>query len=78
MQPGSDKTLHIVGTVTTPTGGWKVALQKRTPQDINPRILILDLAVTPPTPRSFDKVEIHCCEGDKDKLLANLDVELAR
>lgn len=98
VQPGSNQTLHVTGKVSTPTGGWKVALQERFPQGTSERILILDLNVTPPAPgsivtqaivvhtphyqkkgaaRKYDKVEIHCREGDKDKVLANLDVELA-
>lgn len=98
VQPGSNQALNVTGKVTTATGGWKVALQERNPQGIDPRILILDLNVTPPAPgsivtqavvvhpvhyqkkgaaRKHDKVEIHCREGDKDKVLADLDVELA-
>lgn len=99
VQPGSSQSLHVIGQVTTPTGGWQVALQERTPQGFNPAILILDLAVTPPAadanvsqgievhkPRHEKKgaarkhttVEIRCREGDKDKVLATLEVELVQ
>lgn len=49
LMPGADKTVHVVGKATTTSGGWKAVIAKRTPQGINPEILLLDLTITPPT-----------------------------
>lgn len=49
LQPGSDRSLHVKGTVDVNSGGWQARLTKRSPQGFNPRILLLDLHVTPPS-----------------------------
>lgn len=47
--PGKQPTLRVKGTVWTRTGGWSCEL-RRTQGDtgINPRMLWLDLVLTPP------------------------------
>lgn len=47
--PGKKPTLHVKGTCTFPTGGYKVSLKRAKPQGINPKILILDLNIVKPT-----------------------------
>ena len=47
--PGSEATLHVTGTCSFPTSGYRVKLGRHEPQGINPRILLLRLAVTEPT-----------------------------
>ena len=47
--PGSDPTLHVVGIVEVPTGGWAGTLTAAVPPGINPAILILDARLIAPT-----------------------------
>ncbi len=48
MPPGPS-TIHVVGSCTFPTHGYKVKLAKAVPQGINPAILLLRLTITKPT-----------------------------
>ncbi|GAB7039544.1 MULTISPECIES: hypothetical protein [Catenuloplanes] len=48
-QPPGPFTLTVTGRLQMPTPGYKVALTKTDPQGINPRDLLLDLTVTPPS-----------------------------
>ena len=41
--PGAPPKLVMTGDVRVPTDGWQARLTKRTPQGINPKILILDI-----------------------------------
>ncbi|MBR0713287.1 hypothetical protein [Bradyrhizobium liaoningense] len=41
--PGAPPKLVMVGDVRVPTNGWRARLTKRSPQGINPKILILDV-----------------------------------
>jgi hypothetical protein len=47
--PGAEPTLHVTGRCEFRTSGWTVRLERAVPQGINPRDLLLDLVVTPPT-----------------------------
>jgi hypothetical protein len=47
--PGSRPTLHVTGRCEFPTSGYAVRLERGEPQGTNPRDLLLDLVVTPPT-----------------------------
>ena len=47
--PGHKPTLHVKGTCTFPTGGYKTILRRAQPQGINQHILILDLKIVKPT-----------------------------
>jgi len=49
FMPGSTPTLRVTGRCTFGTPGYTVVLKRAEPQGINPRILILDKVVTPPT-----------------------------
>jgi len=46
--PGAPPRLIMVGDVRVPTDGWQARLTKRSPQGINPKILILDVNVQQP------------------------------
>jgi hypothetical protein len=48
MPPGPPR-LRVVGKLLAPTTGFKATLEPTVPQGINPRILMLDLLVTPPS-----------------------------
>jgi hypothetical protein len=48
MPPGGPK-LIVVGEVQVPTGGWHAGLTRRSPQGINPDILILDVSAQAPS-----------------------------
>ena len=48
MPPGTP-TLHVTGECVFPTSGYKVKLKPAVPQGINPKILLLQKIVTPPT-----------------------------
>jgi hypothetical protein len=39
MPPG--RRLHVQGKCEYPTGGWKITLEKASPQGINPAVLII-------------------------------------
>jgi hypothetical protein len=41
--PGAPPKLVMTGNVRVPTNGWQARLTKRSPQGINPKILILDV-----------------------------------
>jgi hypothetical protein len=41
--PGAPPRLIMIGDVLVPTNGWQARLTKRSPQGINPKILILDV-----------------------------------
>lgn len=47
--PIGPASFHVIAQVVTPTPGYGLDLQPASPQGINPQILILDLAVTPPS-----------------------------
>lgn len=46
--PGDGPKLIVIGEVQVPTAGWQVKLARRSPQGINPDILILDVKAVPP------------------------------
>jgi hypothetical protein len=48
MPPGPP-TLRVTGQCKFPTHGFKVTLKKAVPQGINPKILLLNKVVTPPS-----------------------------
>jgi hypothetical protein len=48
MPPGP-KTLRVTGTCTFPTTGYTVQLRRHAPQGINPKDLLLDKIVIPPS-----------------------------
>jgi hypothetical protein len=48
-QPPGPATLRVRGSCEFPTAGFKVTLRRHTPQGFNPRILLLDKVVMPPT-----------------------------
>jgi hypothetical protein len=45
---GAPPRLIMVGDVRVPTDGWQARLTKRSPQGINPKILILDVNAQQP------------------------------
>ena len=45
----SGPTLHVAGTCDLPTPGYAIALRRKAPQGINPRDLLLEKTVTPPS-----------------------------
>lgn len=47
--PGAQPTLHVTGRCEFPTSGFSVRLERRAPQGIPPRDLLLDLVITDPT-----------------------------
>ncbi|GAB7046097.1 hypothetical protein [Catenuloplanes indicus] len=48
-QPPGPFTLTVTGRLQMPTPGFKVTLSRANPQGINPRDLLLDLTITPPS-----------------------------
>ena len=47
--PGSDRTLRVTGTVVFRTGGWSACLEETDGNTgINPKMLVLNLVITPP------------------------------
>jgi hypothetical protein len=48
-QPLAPRTLHVTGECVAPTPGYTVTLRRHSPQGINPRNLLLELVVRPPT-----------------------------
>jgi hypothetical protein len=46
--PGAPPRLIMTGDVRVPTNGWQARLTRRTPQGINPKILILDVSAQQP------------------------------
>ncbi|PJG55396.1 hypothetical protein CVM73_10055 [Bradyrhizobium forestalis] len=47
--PGAPPKLIMTGDVRVPTNGWRARLTKRSPQGINPKILILDVNAQEPS-----------------------------
>ena len=61
MPPGPS-TIHVVGTCTFPTPGYKAKLTKAVPQGINKAILLLKLTITKPSGpiiQPIKKVEVR-------------------
>jgi hypothetical protein len=61
MPPGPS-TIHVVGSCTFPTHGYKVKLTKAVPQGKNPAYLMLRLTITKPTGpviQTPEKVEVR-------------------
>ena len=48
-QPPGPPTLHVTGQCEFPSGGFTVELRRHEPQGFNPRDLLLDKIVTPPS-----------------------------
>jgi hypothetical protein len=46
--PGAPPRLVMVGDLRVPTNGWQARLTRRSPQGINPKILILDVNAQQP------------------------------
>ncbi|MFK4724242.1 hypothetical protein ABIE89_005342 [Bradyrhizobium niftali] len=46
--PGAPPKLIMIGDVRVPGNGWQARLTKRSPQGINPKILILDVKAQEP------------------------------
>lgn len=65
MPPGPT-SFYVVGTVVFPTLGYEVALEPAAPQGINPRILILDLLVTPPSGPAGTQIDSKSVRWDRD------------
>lgn len=49
LQPPGPATLHVTGECEFPSGGFSVELRRHEPQGFNPRDLLLDKIVTPPS-----------------------------
>ncbi|PSO31170.1 hypothetical protein [Bradyrhizobium sp. MOS002] len=45
--PGAPPKLIMTGHLRVPTNGWQARLTKRSPQGVNPKILILDVNTQP-------------------------------
>ena len=56
FMPGHPAKLTVTGTCTFPTAGFEVTLVRTSPQGINPRILLLDKIVIPPSGPAADVV----------------------
>jgi hypothetical protein len=56
LMPGHPAKLTVTGTCTFPTLGYQVELRRSQPQGINPRDLLLDKIVTPPSGLAGDVV----------------------
>jgi hypothetical protein len=54
--PGGPPKLVMVGDVRVPTDGWQARLTKRSPQGINPKILILDVAAERPAGAAQEEI----------------------
>jgi hypothetical protein len=54
--PGKYNTLHVKGSVTVPTTGWKASMSEAVPQGINKKILILEVKKVKPTGAAGDIV----------------------
>jgi hypothetical protein len=66
MPPGPSR-LHVTGKCTFPTHGYKVTLKEAVPQGINPRILLLQKTVRPPTGPVIQTPETIDVRFDKKK-----------
>ena len=49
LEPGAEPVLYVTGQCTFRTTGYRVELRRAEPQGINPKILILEKLVTPPS-----------------------------
>jgi hypothetical protein len=61
-QPPGPATLRVRGECEFPTAGFQVTLRRHVPQGINPRILLLDKVVRPPSgpaPQVVTRVEVR-------------------
>ncbi|MGH2943595.1 MAG: hypothetical protein ACRDLN_12565 [Solirubrobacteraceae bacterium] len=61
-EPPGPFTLRVTGACTMPTPGYTVELCRHEPQGIDPRDLLLDRVVTPPTgiqPQVLDTVDVR-------------------
>jgi hypothetical protein len=61
-EPPGPFTLRVTGTCTMPTPGYAVELRRHAPQGINPRDLLLDRIVTPPSgiqPQILETIEVR-------------------
>ncbi|EJN12227.1 hypothetical protein PMI42_04358 [Bradyrhizobium sp. YR681] len=54
--PGAPPRLVMVGDVRVPTNGWQARLTKRSPQGINPKILILDVDAERPAGTAQEEI----------------------
>jgi hypothetical protein len=54
--PGGPPKLVMVGDVRVPTDGWQARLTKRSPQGINPKILILDVDAERPAGAAQEEI----------------------
>jgi hypothetical protein len=64
-QPPGPATLYVTGECLFRTGGFTVTLRRRAPQGINPRDLLLDRIVEPPTgpaTTALTRVEVRYSE----------------
>lgn len=60
--PGAPPKLIMTGDVRVPTNGWQARLTKRSPQGINPKILILDVNALQPsgdTPQEITTIPLR-------------------
>ncbi|HEX8180066.1 MAG TPA: hypothetical protein VF525_11030 [Pyrinomonadaceae bacterium] len=64
MPPGAPR-LRVTGRCTFPTHGYKVTLREAVPQGINPRILLLQKIVRPPTGPVIQRPETVDVRFDK-------------
>lgn len=53
------RSFYVIGTVVVPTTGYTVELKKRSPQGINPAVLMLDLTVKKPSGASGSAITTH-------------------
>ncbi|WP_244550060.1 hypothetical protein [Bradyrhizobium sp. cf659] len=54
--PGAPPKLIMIGDVRVPGNGWQARLTKRSPQGINPKILILDVKAQEPGDEAPDEI----------------------
>lgn len=54
--PGAPPRLIMTGDVRVPGHGWRARLTRRSPQGINPKILILDLNAQRPGGEAADEI----------------------
>jgi hypothetical protein len=54
--PGGPPKLVMTGDVRVPTNGWQARLTKRSPQGINPKILILDVSAHQPAGAAQEEI----------------------
>ncbi|MBR0951384.1 hypothetical protein [Bradyrhizobium canariense] len=54
--PGAPPKLVMVGHLRVPSNGWQARLTKRSPQGINPKILILDVNAEQPAGAAQEEI----------------------